>query len=490
MIKARTVPLALISILLPLLALLVACAADDTEPTAAPLIPTVAPVEEPRPLTTGERETIDEFAGMLQAAQDQRDEFYQEFETWRAGLTECHPATARESMSAFAASYIDITERAANLPRTASTKELADLLIPAAEAEEAAYRELRDRWQTGNISLFEQVELRRNESVRARKSAEDLSLALQEEFEEGPTEGEVEDMEEFADTFDEITDDWDDYHDAYRDLTKSEAKLTQAELRAQYLQLIEQFEEISATISELSAPLGNEDIEDIIETMQDLAKDELSALERIADSLLPADGVVAQPTPAPTAPAAPPAEGQSAPESSEANVAPVESLPSPQEELEAAVEESIESLEDISQTIEETVEDKSAEYLADVKNFNTEYRGLVREWDSFHGQFSDWRESNGGCDQVEVTGELEQFSQQAGALARQVRDLPQAGFLLPIYSLVVEAAEVDETAMRTLYTSWRPFAVDVFRAVDEERLNSDRLRRQAGIALQELRERP
>ncbi len=168
----------------------------------------------------------------------------------------------------------------------------------------------------------------------------------------------------------------------------------------------------------------------------------------------------------------------------------MESLPSPQEELEAAVEESIESLEDISQTIEETVEDKSAEYLADVKNFNTEYRGLVREWDSFHGQFSDWRESNGGCDQVEVTGELEQFSQQAGALARQVRDLPQAGFLLPIYSLVVEAAEVDETAMRTLYTSWRPFAVDVFRAVDEERLNSDRLRRQAGIALQELRERP
>ena len=112
---------------------------------------------------------------------------------------------------------------------------------------------------------------------------------------------------------------------------------------------------------------------------------------------------------------------------------------------------------------------------------------MVREWSSFHGQFSDWRESNGGCDQVEVSGELEQFSQGAGELSRQARDLPQAGFLLPIYSLVVEAAERDETAMRTLNNSWRPFAVDVFRAVDEERLGADRLRppgqhRAAGVA--------
>ena len=487
--KARSGALVFLSMLL-MLAAFAACSNDEPSPTSAPAIPATSPIEEPRPLSASDRGMVDEFTEMLQDAQDDRDEFYQEFDTWRAGLTECHPATAREAMGGFAASFIGITERTANLPRTASTKELADLLITASEAEEAALRQLRDRWQTGNISLFEQVEMRRDESVRARKSAEDLSLALQEEFEEGPTESEVEDMEEFADVFDEIADDWEDHHGAYRDLRKSKSKLTQGEVRAEYLKLIERFEEIVSTVSELSAPIGNEDIDDIIETLQDLAKDELAALKGIADSLLPTDSIVTSPAPAPATPEAPQAEGQDGPAAPATNDTPMESALSPQDELDAAVSESLESLEDTSQTIAETVEDKSAEYLADVNNFNAEYSGLVREWSSFHGQFSDWRERNGGCDQVEVSGELEQFSQGAGELSRQARDLPQAGFLLPIYSLVVEAAERDETAMRTLSNSWRPFAVDVFRAVDEERLGADRLRRQASIALQELRERP
>ena len=487
--KARSGALVFLSMLL-MLAAFAACSNDEPSPTSAPAIPAAPPIEEPRPLSASDREMIDEFTEMLQDAQDDRDEFYQEFDTWRAGLTQCHPATAREAMGGFAASFIGITERTANLPRTASTKELADLLITASEAEEAALRQLRDRWQTGNISLFEQVEMRRDESVRARKSAEDRSLALQEEFEEGPTESEVEDMEEFADVFDEIADDWVDHHGAYRDLRKSISKLTQGEVRAEYLKLIERFEEIVSTVSELSAPIGNEDIEDIIETLQDHAKDELAALKGIADSLLPTDSIVTSPTPAPATPEAPQAEGQDGPAAPATNDTPMESALSPQDELDAAVSDSLDSLEDTSQAIAETVKDKSAEYLADVNNFNAEYSGLVREWSSFHGQFSDWRESNGGCDQVEVSGELEQFSQGAGELSRQARDLPQAGFLLPIYSLVVEAAERDEAAMRTLSNSWRPFAVDVFRAVDEERLGADRLRRQASIALQELRERP
>lgn len=489
MIKARIFPPLLVSILLPLLALLAACGGDDAEPTAKPIFPTVPPVEAPRPLTAGERETMNEFAEALQVLQDERDEFYQELEAWRGGLTECHPAAARETMTALAASFTGITERTANLPRSVSTSELADLLIPAAEAEEAALRHLRDRWQTGNISLFEQVELRRNESVRAQKSAEDRSLALQEEFEEGATVSEVEDMEEFADTFDEITDDWDDHHEAYQDLRKTEARLTRGALREEYLELIENFEQISVAVSELTAPLGNEDIEDIIETMQDLAKAELAALNGMADSLLSPGRTTGRQATAP-APAAPQTGGEAPPVAPAANVAPQETPLSPQEQLDAAVDESIDSLEDINRTIEETVEDKSAQYLIEVENFNTEYQGLVREWGRFHGEFSDWRESNGGCDRVVVTGKLGEFSQEAGALSRMARDLPQAGFLFPIYSLVVEASEFDEIAMRTLYNSWRPFAVDVFRAVDEERLNGDRLLRQAGVALQELRERP
>ena len=495
-IAARVFP----PILFVLLAALLACSQNQDKSPALPAIPTVAPVETPAPLTASEREIVDRFGEQLESIDGERDQFYQEFDSWRAGLTQCHPASAREALQDFAASFISVTEQTTNLPRTTSTKELADLLIPAAEAEEATFRQLRDRWQPGNISLFEGVEMRRSEAVRAQKSVEDRSLELQEEFEEEPTEEEMEEMEEFSDIFDDISEAWEDYHDAYLDLREAETKLDSDELAGQYMLLIERFEAVVSSVSALSAPGGNEDIEEIIEMLQEIAEDELAALTSMAESLadskeestssspgsnsgavqpnLPANGeqtgtgtsgAMQSPTPAATKPV---------------------SLPSPQEELDAAFEESVETLEEIALLIEEIADDKSAKNLEHVNSFTASYQVLVREWDAFHQGYNDWRENDGGCDRVEVVEALDQFSQDAGGLGRKVRDLPQSGFLLPIYTLLVEAAERDAAAMRNLYGSWRPFAVDVFKAVDEERVASDRLRRQASIALQELRDRP
>ena len=87
-----------------------------------------------------------------------------------------------------------------------------------------------------------------------------------------------------------------------------------------------------------------------------------------------------------------------------------------------------------------------------------------------------------------MTG-LNEYSQRAAELARSVRALPQTGLLLPVYVLVAEASERDSNAMRTLANTWTPFAVDSFKAVDEERVASGRLRRQASIALEELQNR-
>ena len=84
---------------------------------------------------------------------------------------------------------------------------------------------------------------------------------------------------------------------------------------------------------------------------------------------------------------------------------------------------------------------------------------------------------------------LDQFNLRIGELGRKVRDLPQSSYLLPMYTLLVEATEREEGAIRTLRNSWRPFTVDAFKAVDQERVNANRLRRQAGIGLQELRDR-
>ena len=58
-----------------------------------------------------------------------------------------------------------------------------------------------------------------------------------------------------------------------------------------------------------------------------------------------------------------------------------------------------------------------------------------------------------------------------------------------MYNLLVEAVEREEGAVRTLRSSWQPFTVDAFIAVDRERDNANKLRREASIALVELTDR-
>lgn len=474
-------------VLILTLVALIACSQDgDETPAPQGLLPTQSPVEPARPLTGAERATIDEFASQQQSIGEEREQFYQEFDDWQANLTACHPSTAREALRDFAVSFGAITHSASDLPRTTSTMELADLLIDAANAEEAAFRQLRDRWQPGNISLLEAVEVKRAEAGRAQNEVADLSFQLQDEFEEGPTADEVAEMEEFSKTFDDIADAWDDFHDDYSTLVKKERRLEAEAGVAGYAQLIEQFSKIVSEIGELTP---TDTSEELIETLQDASEIELEKLEYLAESLSePPDSRSAN-TPVPTQ-----VVTEGVPEASagdpDASDGPQEIALSPAEELNAAIERSEAALEAVEKSIEEIVNDKSAENLEDLKGFGVQYRVFVHEWNQFYEGFSDWRATEGGCDRVEAGMRLTEFSRQAGGLARQVRDLPQSGFLLPVYTLMVEAAEREEGAFRTLASSWTPYAVDVFKAVDEERVASGQLRRQASIALEGLRNRP
>ena len=112
------------------------------------------------------------------------------------------------------------------------------------------------------------------------------------------------------------------------------------------------------------------------------------------------------------------------------------------------------------------------------------------KWESFHEEYDDWRSYGGGCERIAVLEDLDEFSASAAAIAAKVRALPRTGYLLPAYTLVVDAAEGEAEAMRALYNSWRPFAIDAFAAVEQERTNADRLRQQAMTGLQELTARP
>ena len=162
----------------------------------------------------------------------------------------------------------------------------------------------------------------------------------------------------------------------------------------------------------------------------------------------------------------------------------------PLDEIEPVFEESEAVLEQVSRTVRLLMDDDPEEKLADVENFENHYAALLVAWDAFHERYSDWRRTDGGCDRTEVLQSLDRFNLRIGELGRDVRGLPQSSYLLPMYNLLVEAVEREEGTVRALRNSWRrPFTVDAFKAVDQERVTADRLRRQAAVGLQELRDR-
>ena len=464
-----------------LLAFSVSCSGtDDTQPATLPPEPPLA--EGATPLPASEQRMMDEFVEQKQAIDQEWDQFHQEFDQWRAGLTSCHRSSVHEALQDFAADFADVTQGARDLPRTSVTRELADILIAAAEEEEAAFRQLRDRWQPNNILLFELVEERRNASARAQKKVQDQAMELQEQFEEYADPEEVQALKEFSDAFDAIRDEWRGFHDDYADLQKDADRLDIAAILARLNQLIGQIEAILREVYALPSAYATEGM---IEMLEEAVEAEFEALFNVSAALQTGGfpiTTVAPPGPespviAPTATPLRPSPG------SGGEAGPALNL------MDATIEESENVLKEVRRTIKALIDDSPAENLADIRNFNEDYGNLLAGWDAFHQGYSRWRETEGGCDRTEVIQALDQFNLRVGELASKVRDLPQSSYLLPMYTLLTEAAEREEGAFRALSNSWRPFTVDAFKAVDQERVNSNRLRRQANIGLQGLSDR-
>ncbi len=480
-------------VLLALVAFAVACGdASSPDAGASSTVPsTPSPVQTATPLTDAERAALGEFAQQLVAIGDEWDLIHMEFDNWRAGLTECHVSSVKQALHIFAADSNSVTEQARDIPRTSVTSELADMLIQAAAAEEASFRQLRDRWQPTNISLFELVEQQRSASSRAQLKVEDLALELHERYVEAYTEEEVEAAEELESAFDDLQDSWSELHDDYSDLRRDHDSLDGATLVHRYGQLAE----LSAQIVAGVAGLPTSDItEELVDELWDAANEEQSTLLQLVSGLTvlvygSSEANGNQSSSSSRAESDGISNGQAIQNSSSSNSGAEINLAALLDATDAAFEESEASRRSVARMIDEIVEGDSVEKLADVESFQSYQEKLVMAWDASLQKYDDWRSTEGGCDRVAVAQSLSQFNLRFGELGRRVRSLPQSGLLLPMYTLMVQAVDGEEAAMRTLYNSWRPFTVDAFRAADSERMNSDRLRRQAGIALQELRER-
>ena len=445
-----------------LLALLAACsgATDTPQATASP-DPT--PGQATDPLSADDRMAV-EFAGQWEAIVLEWDQLHQDFDQWRAGLTSCHRSSVHEALQGFAADFAGVTAQAGSLPRATITQELADILVAAAEEEEAAFRQLRDRWQPDDTALFEQVELRRSDAAQARRNVEDMSLELREQLETAADPRVKAALRDFSEAVDAVSDDWNGFHGDYAALKDASVQMDPSALIAQLDQLLTQFDAVVDAVSELPS----------VDATEGMAEMLLAAAEAEREALIAVHGKLQENLNAPFGVPPPP---------------PIGGTGSPLGEVDAVFEESEARLERVSRTIELLLDDDLKEKLAEVENFDVHYGELLVAWDAFHQSYRDWRKTDGGCDRTEVLQALDGFNLRMSELGREVRRLPQSSYLLPMYTLLVEAAEREEGAVRALRNSWRPFTVDAFKVMDQERLNADRLRRQAGIGLQGLSDR-
>jgi hypothetical protein len=130
--------------------------------------------------------------------------------------------------------------------------------------------------------------------------------------------------------------------------------------------------------------------------------------------------------------------------------------------------------------------DVSATDQAALSAFDSAAKSLIQDWDSFHQDYDTWLQNGRGCDEMAASESLGEFSNRASQLSARVRNLPQAGFLSPLANSLVEAAEREEEAYRSLRNNWRPFGNDVYRGLERERVNAQQLRHQTNQGLRQL----
>ena len=489
---------------LGLLAALAFAACTQPEPTDSGTPPTEAPPIAASATMPAQKIPVSDFVGQYEAISKEWDLFHDDFDRWNAGLSSCHPNAMHLALNDFAVSFNSVTQQARDLTRGSTSGELADLLIAAAEEEEAAFRQLRDRWQPNNVSLFETVEQQRTKSSQAQKSSEDRAIELRDGFEDT---ADPETVAEFQAAFEPIKADWETLHDDYESLQEDADTLGADAVLEGLESHVKGLEAITEAIDELPEL---EEAEETVEALKEAVAAEAEAFEAAIESAKSGgsrdDGEAAAESGESTPPEgseqaatesgeSTPSEGneQAATESEGDGEAAAESgggakLPD-FEPLEASVEASAESVELADDTIDDLADPEAEKGLAELQVFDTEYERLLRTWAAFDQRYNEWRKNDAGCDRAEVAAELDRYSIRVSQLARDVRALPSAGYLLPIYTLLTEAAARDESAVRTLRYTWQPFTLDSFKAVHQERINTENLRREADIAVQELRSR-
>ena len=434
-----------------ILALVVAC--GTTAPTVTNLNPANQPPT-PTPIPPDARQTAQDFAQANGLIEEDWEQFHTDFDQWRAGLTSCDNGAAQTSLRAFASDMGEITQQTHNLPRAFSTRRLADQLIKAAENEEAGLRQLRDRWQPESTAPFEAVDSTRSDSLASQKTvADDLD-----DLSEPTSQEALDDAMRFSTEFESVSNDWASLHKAYDSVRDDQDVLSATESSTQLANIIDDLKKVQSTIADLPSYDTSKGMIDDLKSAAEAEEDVLTALKESFDSQVDSeDGE----------------DGSDEPSFTDAD---------------AKVSDADDAREQVDDELQ-SILDESPDKIADIDAFRQEYDLLIPNWEAFHNDYNEWHRTEGGCNRVEVAKWLGTFALSFGDISKQVNNLPQASFLRPMGDSLVDAAQREEEALRILRNTWRPFAKNAYRALDQERDNAVRLRRQANVGVQELLQR-
>ena len=130
--------------------------------------------------------------------------------------------------------------------------------------------------------------------------------------------------------------------------------------------------------------------------------------------------------------------------------------------------------------LEDLVEGFSENDREALASFVSAFDELMDDWDSFHVEFDGWVRTEGDCNRAGAASALQLYNQRFSEIGSRVRGLTQVSYLRPSSDLLSEAVEREGAAIRSLANTWAPYESDVYRGMDEERANADKLRRPGG----------
>ena len=453
-------------------------------------MPSAVPVET--------RITVLQFASRQRAVSRDWDQFHAEFDGWREGLVACNASSVRSSLQGFAGRFAGVAQAARALPRPGVVRELADTLIRAAEQQEEALRLLRDTWQPGAlvippatvgsdeadssgasndtlipaaVSQFEGVDIARSASSALRQSVADALSDRQERT----AAASLENIGEFITTFNATDAAWDQFHQDYDSFRRSEGLLTAGEIVDRLGLLIDRFRDIVITIRQVPT---TETTRDVADALAQAAEQEDLTLRRLRGTFQ-RDGASVNGT-----------SGEAVESSGEAGTAIFTATdPALFDAFDVQLVSSNAARLQARHNLEDILKDISEETGFAVESFTVQYQVLLREWDDFHKEYDEWRQTEGGCDRSNAVDTLGRFTVTFGTIATNARSLPAATVLRPLGEFLVEAVEREERALRELRDSWRPYDVEIYAGVDRERATAGKLRRQVDVGFQELLER-